>query len=121
MTPTQPPAGEAQLTELHLDERGLEFRMKHPIVPLMAEHLAEAFKDAGGVNYVAFDVNCEDIGPLVLTMQRRLGETPEMQVRRLRATLRQIRTICAETHIGQERAYTALSRIDQVARGGLGG
>lgn len=87
MTPTQPPARDAQLTELHLDERGLEFRMKHPIVPLMAEHLAEAFKDAGGVNYVAFDVNCDDIGPLVLTMQRRLGETPEMQVRRLRATL----------------------------------
>jgi hypothetical protein len=46
---------------------------------------------------------------------QRQGET----IRRLVETLTDIRDVCGETHTGQERAYTALSRIDQIARKAL--
>lgn len=38
---------------------------------------------------------------------------------RLRAALDHIRLECEATHTGQERAYTALSRIDGIARRAL--
>ena len=41
------------------------------------------------------------------------------EIDRLRAALTQIRQIAAETHAGKGRAYTALSRIDRIAREGL--
>ncbi len=41
-------------------------------------------------------------------------------IRRLVAALTDIRDVCGETHAGKERAYTALPRIDQIARRGLG-
>lgn len=80
----------AELVELHLDDRGVDFKMRHPIVPIMAEHLAAAFKDAGGVNYVSFEIDTAELGPLLLTMQRRWGETPERQAARYRAALHAI-------------------------------
>ena len=41
-------------------------------------------------------------------------------IRRLVAALTEIRLVCWETHTGQERAHAALSRVDQIARRGLG-
>lgn len=79
------PIPEARLTSLNMDENGLTFTMKHPIVPVMAEHLAEAFKASGGNNYVAFEIDSEELGPLELIMQRRWKNTPVKEVTRLRA------------------------------------
>lgn len=53
-----------------------EFNIKVGIVPLIAAHLAATFKAMGGKNYIQIEVNHDELGPLVLTMQRRLGKLP---------------------------------------------
>lgn len=62
-----------------------EFNMHATIMPLIAEHLAETFRGLGGENYVQIEVNHDELGPLVLTMQRRLGELPATIAARERA------------------------------------
>ena len=53
---------------------GFQFNIQATIVPLIAEHLAAAFKAQGGKNFVEMEVTHDELGPLVLTMQRRHGE-----------------------------------------------
>ena len=91
MSEANEPIPEAELVEMHMDKSGLEFRLKHPIVPVMAQHLVEAFKAAGGVNYVSFEINTEDLGPLTMTMQKRWGKTPDALAHKYRDALEKIR------------------------------
>jgi DNA-directed RNA polymerase subunit L len=96
--PDVPPV---EIVHAHIDERGVDFAMRHPIVPTMAEHLAEAFRNAGGVNYVTFEINHPEMGRLSLRMQRAEGETPETQARRLRR-------VVSRARISQQRRMGAI-------------
>src|SRR5579875_2303715 len=58
---------------------GFVFEFQSNVIPILAEHLAEQFKAAGGENYVSFEIDHKDLGPLILRIQRRSGETPEKQ------------------------------------------
>ena len=42
-----------------------------------------------------------------------------VEIDRLTHSMAEIAAICRQTHAGHERAYTALSRIDQIARKAL--
>lgn len=88
---TDDPIPEAELVEMHYDKNGLNFTMKHPIIPTIAEHLAEAFKAAGGINFVSFEIDHTDLGPLELVMQRRWGKTPANMAHRYRIALERVR------------------------------
>jgi DNA-directed RNA polymerase subunit L len=90
---------EPELVDLHLDKSGLEFRMRHPIIVTMANHLADAFKAAGGINFVSFEITHVDLGPMTLTMRRRAGQTPEMLADRYRQALEHIITMGAPADI----------------------
>lgn len=82
---------EAQIVEMHLDQSGFNFKVQHPVVPLLATYLADAFRDAKGINFVSFDIDHPEIGPLQLVMQRRLGATPANLAHRYREALERIR------------------------------
>lgn len=58
-----------------------QFELQAGILPLIAEHLASEFKRAGGENYVSFEINHDELGPLTLTMQRRFGKMPAQVAR----------------------------------------
>lgn len=62
--------------DIHAEGGSCDIEVKTPVVYIIAESLAHEFKQAGGVNYVEFKILTEDLGPLVLTMQRVDGKTP---------------------------------------------
>lgn len=66
-------------------ETGFKFDLQATIVPLIAAHLAETFKAMGGENYVDIEINHEELGPLMLRMQRRWGEQPSTVAMREKA------------------------------------
>lgn len=86
------PAGfpEPELVELHMDRSGVDITLRHPIIPLIADHLAAAFKDAGGENYVTFEISHPELGPLSLIMQRRWRDTPERKATKYHDALTRI-------------------------------
>lgn len=53
-----------------------QLELRASIVPLIAEYLAQTFKAMGGENYVDIEINHDELGPLILRMQRRFGEQP---------------------------------------------
>lgn len=79
---------------------GLELQAKHPSVIALAAHLAQFFKDQGGINYVEFSAWTKDLGELTFTVQRRDGETPAMQAARWKRMYEELKSNPA----GQGRA-----------------
>lgn len=69
---------------------GTEVSFQGEVVQVVAAGLAAAFKDAGGANYLALELEHEELGPLVLTMQRRWGKEPYKVAGELRAALEDI-------------------------------
>ena len=69
-------ARQPELQSLHYEGGETNIAMRHPIVAYMALELAAFFKDAGGTNYVGLEFRTEDLGDMVLTVQRKLGKTP---------------------------------------------
>lgn len=55
---------------------GFQFDIRGEVISLIAEHLASTFRQMGGENYVAMEFSHDELGPLVLTMQRQLGKMP---------------------------------------------
>ena len=69
--------GEPEIKRLIFNEgMGLDLAATHPITAYIAAEMGSFFKSAGGQNYVEIRVNHEELGPLVLTMQRAHGKTP---------------------------------------------
>lgn len=75
---------------------GFQFDFQATVVPLMAEHLAQTLKGLGGENYVTMEFNHEEVGPLLLTIQRRFGEYPAQKAGRLAADNASLRARIAE-------------------------
>lgn len=70
-------AAKAYLQSAGPDGKGaFQFDIRAGIVPLIAEHLAASFKAMGGENYVQMEVSHDELGPLMLTIQRKYGELP---------------------------------------------
>ena len=67
---------------------GFRFDIQSSIVPLIAEHLAASFKAIGGTNYVQMELTHDELGPLVMTIQRKHGELPAAKSSRLEAALK---------------------------------
>lgn len=65
-------------------EGGFKFDIQCSIVPLIAEHLAASFKAMGGENYVQMEMGHDELGPLVLTIQRKHGDLPAVVAARER-------------------------------------
>ena len=86
-------------TEIRLREAGpgpdgsFHFDLQATIVPLIVEELAQTFKRMGGENYVSIEVNHDELGPLMLTLQRRLGETPAQKAARLAAEVAALKSV----------------------------
>jgi hypothetical protein len=87
-------AAEAYLQSAGPDDKGnFVFDIRASIVPLLAEHLASAFKKQGGRNYIQIEVTHDELGPLQLTLQRRWGEMPSSRAARFENALRSIANI----------------------------
>lgn len=70
-------AAEARLVRAGPDADGkFTIDIQSTMIPMIAEHMAVAFKAMGGENYVQFELGHEELGPLVLTLQRKWGELP---------------------------------------------
>lgn len=67
-----------------------ELSIRGDFVKLVAFILTESFKAAGGKNYVALDIESEELGPMVMTMQRRQGKTPAQVNGDLRECMKEI-------------------------------
>lgn len=55
---------------------GANIKMNGLACQMMAAAFAGQFKGAGGTNYVEFNFNHEETGPMTITMQRQAGRTP---------------------------------------------
>jgi len=55
---------------------GFVFRFKSPIIPLIVESMAASLKHLGAENYASLEMTHDEMGPLLLTVQRRRGKTP---------------------------------------------
>ena len=85
---------------------GMEF--KSPLFMLIAEHLALQFKAAGGENYVTFEIDHDELGPMALTMQRRWCMTPAQVADGLR---KEIDAINAAHEVEHRRLVDGLARL----------
>jgi hypothetical protein len=66
-----------RLQELRMSaENGLHMELKAGIIPMIGSFMAAEFQAHGAVNFVALELDHVDLGPLVLTVQRRHGEQP---------------------------------------------
>ena len=99
-----------------------EINTQAEIIPMLAELLASDFERAGGENYIAFGISHTRLGPLTLTLQRELGETPAAQAGRwkeeaekYRVALQVIRDHCDSGYltdvVTQDRYF---ERIDEI-------
>lgn len=52
------------------------FEIKAGIIPIIVEYLAASFKEMGGENYVQMEFGHDELGPLMVTLQRKEGELP---------------------------------------------
>jgi len=84
-----------QLQELHaVAGKGGEALIQAGMIPVVAAFLVADFKAQGATNYAAFEINHTELGPLLLTMQRRWGKQPHQ--------------VAAEERARAERAEAAL-------------
>ncbi len=65
------------------------FDIQGTIIPLIVEHLAQTFKSMGGENYVNMEFRHEELGPLLLSLQRLHGELPGAKAARLEKEVEQ--------------------------------
>lgn len=74
-------------------ERGepLEIVASGDLVSIFAHCLAEQFEHDGGVNYVEYTVTHERLGPLILSMRRKLGKEPSELVTELKREVEQLK------------------------------
>lgn len=70
-------AAEARLVRAGPDGKGrFSIDIQSTIIPMISEHLAAAFRAQGGENYVEWEIGHPELGPMVLTLQRKWGERP---------------------------------------------
>lgn len=64
------------IKEFGFKDNTMEITMQHPEFAIMTEGLVKYFKECGGVNYVEVGAYHEELGPFVITVQRKHGKTP---------------------------------------------
>jgi len=100
-------------------ERGLRLLAKHPSFVTLAVEIAKFFKAEGGTNYVELEMFNEETGPLVLTVQRKLGKSLGQVVAELRRVLANIQQMAA-TELDEEPPDNSLLwQIEADARAAL--
>jgi hypothetical protein len=103
-------AAQVYLKEAGSEEKGtFDIALRSEIFPIMVEFLASAFKDMGGKNYVSMELQDDELGPLLLTIQRRNGKTPAQVAKEVQDEREQ-----AESLLGQIRKDPALWQIPRV-------
>jgi hypothetical protein len=79
---------ELRVKELHMAGGSLEMQLQAGIIPVIGAFLVAEFKSQGATNYLALECDTEELGPMVLTIQRKWGEQPA-QVAAAERTARQ--------------------------------
>jgi uncharacterized protein YceH (UPF0502 family) len=64
------------IKELHITPGRLDLSATHPLAASLTAALVSVFKSAGAENYFEMEAFREDVGPIVITIQRREGKTP---------------------------------------------
>lgn len=78
----------------------LEAVFTAPVMRVVAAHLAEALRLAEAPNWLELQVAHEELGPLVLTVQRAWGETPGRTAARLAERIRTLEASAAALRSG---------------------
>ena len=73
------------IKELHITPGRLDLSATHPLADALTASLVSVFKSAGAENYFEMEAFREDVGPIVITIQRRDGKTPGRISQELRA------------------------------------
>lgn len=84
-------AGEVRLNKAEPKPDGsFGFSFSGFAVQLMAESMAQQFKDSGAVNYLELLFHHKDIGPMTVTMQREEGLTPAQKLAQAEARIQEL-------------------------------
>jgi hypothetical protein len=89
---------EPRVVDMHFPDRdgGLSMRIKHSVIPLMAEQLAGLLRYPGASNYIVQGFDHPEMGRIDVTIQRVSGKTPAEKVMEMRAAIEQIQELAAE-------------------------
>lgn len=71
-------------------ERGIEFVARHPELAHFSAAVGRFFHEVGGINFVEVSYWSEEFGEMVMTVQRKAGETPANQITRLKARIAEL-------------------------------
>jgi hypothetical protein len=82
-------SAEPELVNMHLQRGELAMDVKHWSVHLLAASFAETFRGENGINVVQMTLHPQDdaIGPLLVTIQRKLGKSPGRIIDELKTAL----------------------------------
>lgn len=78
-------------------ERGIEFVARHPELAHFSAAVGRFFHEVGGINFVEISYWSEDFGEMVMTVQRKSGETPATQITQLKARIAELEAHNAST------------------------
>ncbi|MDU7525138.1 MAG: hypothetical protein E7K72_27860, partial [Roseomonas mucosa] len=80
-------------------------------VPMIAELLGHLLQAQGAENYVAFELDHEELGPLVLLLQRRWGKEPHTIAAELRARLDAAKAACVACEANSTELGPAMAAV----------
>lgn len=79
------------IKELHITPGRLDLSATHPLAEAVTSSLVSVFKSVGAENYFEMEAYREDVGPIVITIQRREGKTPGRIAQELREELKRLK------------------------------
>lgn len=82
-----------KVKRFHLDENGCDITLQSPMIQMIGELLAKEFKAIGAVNFLSFECGSEELGPMLLTLQRVMGDRPDKVAAELRVENARLRKI----------------------------
>jgi hypothetical protein len=103
-----------KLTELEYLDSKIRFELAGQAVYALAGWMAYWFQESGGKNYVELSMYHEDTGPLIFTVQRLHGQTPDQLKKKAEQLLDEAGDVLREWPLGhglREKAMATYLRI----------
>jgi hypothetical protein len=91
----------ASLEVMSVEDAKVALDLKGKLVGVFAAAMADEFRQAGGINFVEFDILSKDLGPLTLLMQRKEGKTPAEMHDEADARIKELEAKLEEVSCGQ--------------------
>ena len=93
-----------------------ELSASHPNFVNLINEIVKFFKDKGGVNYVELNIFNEETGPLVITIQRREGETPATQANKWKVMYNEVIKLLSAKEIKHDADLALFLKAARIQR-----